>query len=95
MQVVPQLLHFQLHELRPNQQVAVETLTSVTETGAGLLLSRAAAAVVLLTVHTDMLTDRQTDSQGEKDSLPDVLHSYNRKIVSTLTIYLRKPFKQK
>lgn len=35
-QVVPQLLHFQLHELRPLQQVAVETLTGVTEAGAGL-----------------------------------------------------------
>lgn len=93
MQVVPQLLHFQLHELLPNQQVAVETLTSVTQTGAGLLLSRAAAAVVLLTVHTDMLTDRQT--VREKKTACLMCYSHNRKIVSTLTTDLRKPFKQK
>lgn len=62
-QVVPELLHFQLHEFRPLQQVAVETLTGVTETGAGLQLCGAAAAVVLLTVHAHMLTDRRTDRE--------------------------------
>lgn len=61
-QVVPELLHFQLHKLRPHQQVAVETLAGVTEAGAGLALGRAAAAVVLLTVHTHMLTDGQVET---------------------------------
>lgn len=57
-QVVPELLHFQLHKLGPLQQVAMETLTDVAEAWAGFQLGRAAAAVVLLTVHTHMLTER-------------------------------------
>lgn len=57
-QVVPELLHLQLHKLRPLQQVAVETLTGVTEAGTRLLLGRATATVVLLTVHTNVLRER-------------------------------------
>lgn len=56
-QVVPELLHLQLHKLRPLQQVAVETLTGVTEARTRLLLGGATAAVVLLTVHTHMLRE--------------------------------------
>lgn len=73
-QVVPELLHFQLHKLRPHQQVAIEALTGVTEAGAGLQLGRAAAAIVLLTVHTNMLTERQTG--GERDRLEVYLLFY-------------------
>lgn len=69
MQVVPQFSHFQLHELRPDQQVAIEMLTGVTEERAGLQLSRAAIAVVLLTVHTNMLADRTDSSCSVERSL--------------------------
>lgn len=58
MQVVPELLHLQLHKLRPLQQVAIETLTGVTEAGTRLLMGRATATVVLLTVHTHVLRER-------------------------------------
>lgn len=57
-QVVPQFSHFQLHELHPVPQVAIETLTGMTEKRAGLQLSRATTAVVLLTVYTDVLAER-------------------------------------
>ena len=60
-QVVPELPHFQLHELRPHQQGAIETLTGVTEAGAGLHLGGATATVVLLTVHAHMLRERQVE----------------------------------
>lgn len=58
-QIVPEFLHFQLHELCPHQQVAIETLTGVTEVRAGLKLDTAAAAIVLFTVRANMLTERQ------------------------------------
>lgn len=57
-QVVAQLLHLQLHQLRPLQQVAVEALAGVAEAGAGLQVGGAAAAVVLLAVHAHMLRRR-------------------------------------
>lgn len=57
-QVVPELLHFQLHQLCPLQQVAVETLTGVTEAWPRRLLGGAAAAVVLLTVDAHVLKHR-------------------------------------
>lgn len=57
-QVVPELLHFQLHQLRSLQQVAVETLTGVTEAWPRRLLGGAAAAVVLLTVDAHVLKHR-------------------------------------
>lgn len=57
-EVVPQLLHLQRHQLRPLHQVTIETLTGVTEAGPQVQLDGAAAAVVLLTVHTHMLRDR-------------------------------------
>ena len=63
-QVVPELPHFQLHELRPHQQGAIETLTGVTEAGAGLHLGGATATVVLLTVHAHMLRERQVERDG-------------------------------
>lgn len=56
-QVVPELLYFQLHKFRPHKQVAIETLAGVTETGAELQLGGAATAVVLPTVDTHMLTE--------------------------------------
>lgn len=57
-QVLPQVSHFQLHELCPEEQVAMEMLTGMTEKRAGLQLSGAVAAIVLLTVHTNMLTHK-------------------------------------
>lgn len=60
-QVVPELLHFEFHKLCPHQQVAIETLTGMAEAGTELQLGGTAAAVVLLTVHTHMLTcERET-----------------------------------
>lgn len=69
MQVLPQFSHFQLHELCPDQQVAIEMLTGVTEKRAGLQLSRTATAVVLLTVHANMLADKIDSSCSVERSL--------------------------
>lgn len=67
MQVVSELLYFELHELRSLHQVPIETLTGVTEARAWLELGRATAAIVLLTVHTHML--RETDTQRGRWSM--------------------------
>lgn len=63
-QVVPEILHLQLHELAPLQQVAVETLTGVAEAWAELQLGGAPAAEVLLAVDTHMLIERRSEREG-------------------------------
>lgn len=83
-QVVPELLHFQLHQLCPLQQVAVETLTGVTEAWPRRLLGGAAAAVVLLTVDAHVLKHRgrpelsitpQVTTQGTNQKAPHLIWS--------------------
>lgn len=54
-QVVSQLFDFEFHQLGALQEVAVETPAGVTQAGAGLRLSRAAAAVVLFAVGAHVL----------------------------------------
>ena len=59
-EVVPQVLHLQLHQLRALEQGAVETLAGVAQPRSRFQLGRTPGAVGLLTVHTDVLSGSRT-----------------------------------
>lgn len=92
-QIVPEFLHFQLHELCLHQKVAIETLTGVTEVRASLTLDTAAAAVVLFTVHTNMLTERQV---VKKTGCKFIFTSHRKKIQNIcFALNTHKPVRRK
>ena len=59
-EVVAQVLHLQLHQLRALEQGAMETLAGVAQPRSRVQLSRTPGAVGLLTVHTDVLSGSRT-----------------------------------